>query len=81
MAAQLGLNPIGLTYITTPSSTDVRCYEYLIRLIFPNNVVFETTAIEAPLRGQHVQCLIGRAILAHGVLIYIGYIQSFSPSF
>lgn len=81
VASQLGLNPVGVTFITTPSSTNLRCYEYVVRLIFPNNVLFETTAIEAPLQGQHIQCLIGRNVLAHGVLIYIGYINSFSLSF
>lgn len=48
LAAQLGLNPIGVTSITTPSSTNVACDEYLVRLIFPNNVLFETTVLEVP---------------------------------
>jgi len=77
----LGLNPVGVRFINTPSSTNVRCYEYLIRLVFPNNVVVEAPVIAAPLQGQQTQCLIGRNILAHGVLIYIGYINTFSLSF
>jgi len=81
IASQLGLNPIGVVFINTPSSTNVRCLEYLVRLVFPNNVVVETTAIEAPLQGQHIQCLIGRDTLAHGVLIYIGYTNTFTLSF
>ena len=81
MAAQLGLNPIGVTFINTPSSTNVRCYEYLVTLLFPNNVAFHTTVIEAPLQGQHIQCLIGRNVLAEGVLIYIGYTNTFTLSF
>lgn len=80
-ASALGLQPVGVTYINTPSSTNVSCYEYVIRLVFPNNVIFETTAIEAPLQGQHIQCLIGRDVLAAGVLIYIGYTDMFSLSF
>lgn len=80
-AAQLGLNPVGVAYITTPSSTNVACYEYLVRLVFPNNVVAETTVLEAPLLGQHIQCLIGRDVLAHGVFVYIGYGNLFSLSF
>lgn len=78
---QLGLNPVGTTLISTPSSTNVRCYEYLVRLLFPNNVVVETTMIGAPLQGQHIQCLIGRDILRHGVFIYTGYIDTFTLSF
>ena len=81
LAAQLGLNPVGVTYINTPSSTNVACYEYLVRLVFPNNVLVETTVLEAPLQGQHIQCLIGRDVLAHGVLVYIGYGNLFSLSF
>lgn len=80
-ASQLGLNPVGLVFINTPSSTNVRCYEYLVRLVFPNNVLYEGTVIEAPLQGQHIQCLIGRDVLAHGVLVYIGYVSTFSLSF
>ena len=81
LAAQLGLNPVGVTHINTPSSTNVACYEYLVRLLFPNNVLVEATVLEAPLQGQHIQCLIGRDVLAHGVLVYIGYGNLFSLSF
>lgn len=78
---QLGLNPVGATMINTPSSEGVECYEYLVRLFFPNNVSIETLAIGAPLQGQHIQCLIGRDVLAHGVLIYVGYTNTFTLSF
>ncbi len=78
---QLKLNPVGITFINTPSSTNVQCYEYLIRLLFPNNVVTESVVIAAPLQGQHIQCLIGRDILRHGVLVYIGYTNTFTLSF
>ena len=77
----LNLNPVGVTLINTPSSTNVQCYEYLIRLLFPNNVIVETVAIAAPLQNQHIQCLIGRDVLRHGVLIYTGYINTFTLSF
>ncbi len=62
-------------------STNVPCYEYLVRIDLPGNVVAETTVLEAPLLGQHIQCLVGRDVLAHGVLIYIGYENLFSLSF
>lgn len=81
LLSPLGLNPVGVAYINTPSSTNVLCYEYSVRLLFANNVLVETTVIEAPLQGQHIQCLIGRDILAHGVLVYIGYSNLFSLSF
>lgn len=81
LAQQLNLQPVGVTYINTPSSTNVPCYEYQVRLVFPNNVIGKTIAIEAPLQGQSIQCLIGREVLAHGVLVYIGYSNLFSLSF
>jgi hypothetical protein len=82
LLAPLQLNPVGATHINTPSSTNVACYEHSVRLLFPSKVLVEgITVIEAPLQGQHIQCLIGRDILAHGVLVYIGYSNLFSLSF
>ncbi len=81
MLGPLNIHPIGITRIHTPSSTNVSCREFAVRLLFPNNVIVETTVIEAPLQGQHIQALIGRDVLAHGVLIYIGYGNLFSLSF
>ncbi len=81
VAKQLGLNPVGQVSINTPSFTNVQCYEYVLRILFPNNVDVETFVIEAPLQGQNIQCLIGRALLRHGVLIYIGYTNTFTLSF
>lgn len=81
LASQLGLQPIGVVAISTPSSANFPCNEYSVRFLFPNNVGAEGTAIEAPLHGQHIQCLIGRDILAHAVLLYIGYTNLFSLSF
>ncbi len=78
---KLNLNPIGTTLITTPSSQNVKCFEYLMRLLFQNNVVMETTVIAAPLQGQNIQCLIGRDVLRNGVFIYTGYVNSFTLSF
>ena len=78
---QLGLNPVGSTVIATASSQHVRCYEYVARIVFPNNVVFESVMIGAPLLGQSIDCLIGRDILSHGILIYVGYTNTFTVSF
>jgi len=78
---QLNLNPVGTTLISTPSSMNVICYEYLMRIVFPNNVIIEAVVIGAPLQGQSVACLIGRDVLQHGVLIYTGYTNTFTLSF
>lgn len=81
LVQQLGLHPIGVVNISTPSSESVPCFQYSVRLIFPNNVIVEAVAIEAPLKGQQIQCLVGRDVLAHGVLVYTGYINQFTLSF
>ena len=78
----LGINPIGTTQINTPSSTNVICNQFDVQIVFPYNVNIPSVVItEAPLKGQHIQCLIGRDILQHGVLIYNGYDNSFTLSF
>ena len=81
LPAQLGLNPIGVSNVSTPSSTNVVCYRYLVRLMFPNKVLIEATILELPLQGQHIQCLIGRDVLAQAVFVYIGHTNVFSLSF
>ena len=78
----LGINPVGTTLVNTPSSTDVNCNQFDVQIIFPNNVIIPSIVIiEAPLQGQHIQCLIGRDILKDGVLIYNGCDNSFTLSF
>jgi len=82
IAALLGINPIGTTMISTPSSTNVKCNQFDVQIVIPNNVRFQSIVItEAPLQGQHIQCLIGRNILQHGILIYNGHDNSFTLSF
>ena len=81
LVTQLNLKPVGTTLISTPSSTNVHCYEYLARLVLPHNVIVESVVIAAPLEGQNIQCLIGRDVLRHGIFIYIGYDDSFTLSF
>jgi len=81
LTQQLGLQPVGVVSISTPSSENVPCLQFVVRLIFPNNVIVECLAIEAPLRGQNIQCLVGRDVLAHGVFVYTGYINQFTLSF
>ena len=51
LAGQLGLHPVGVVYIATASSDNVECHVYAIRIIFASQVIAETTAYEAPLRG------------------------------
>ncbi len=82
LASGLEINPIGTILIHTPSSTNVNCYQFDVQVVFPNNVNIPSIVVtEAPLQGQHIQCLIGRDVLQHGVFIYTGYDNSFTLSF
>jgi hypothetical protein len=77
----LGLNPVGVVSVKTPSSAGLQYPQYALRLQFPNRVSSEVTAVAAPLPGQHFECLIGRDLLTHAVLIYTGHDGSFTLSF
>jgi hypothetical protein len=81
IAQRLGLKPVGVMPVSTPSSSNVPMPLYALRLILPQNVVFETTAIEARLQGQGIGALIGRDVLSKGVMVYIGYANQFTFSF
>ncbi len=81
LVESLGLKPVGVVSVNTPSSTNVMCNQYFVRLLLPNNVTVDAVIIAAPLKDQHIQCLIGRDILQHGVFIYIGYMNQFTLSF
>lgn len=79
----LGIQPVGVIQMSTPSTQQpITAHQYDVSMSFPNGVtVAQTLATEAPLGGQHIQCLIGRDILQHGVLVYIGYLNQFTLSF
>lgn len=81
IADQLKLQPIGVTTISTPSSTDMPCPVFAVRLLLPETVGIDMPVIEAPLQGQNIQGLIGRDLLKYGVLVYIGYKNQFTLSF
>ena len=79
---QLGIEPIAAVKINTPSDSGVSCFQYQAVIMFPSKVAIGTSElIAAPLKGQPVQCLIGRDILKNSVLIYNGYAQTITLSF
>jgi len=78
---RLGAKPVGTALVHTPSSPGVNCYKYLVKLVLPNGVSVETVAIGTPLRGQHIQCLIGRDVLRNAVFVYTGQTNTFTLSF
>ena len=78
---QLGLEPIGTTKISTPSCKDKECYRYFMRMAIPSHkLIYEGPFTAVPLEGQGIGCLIGRDVLASGILIYIGYANQFTFS-
>ena len=82
IAELLGIYPIGNTYLNTPSSTNVHCSQFHVQMVFPNDVIIQSMVVtEAPLQNQHIQCLIGRDVLQHGLFIYNGSDNSFTLSF
>ena len=81
LAAQLNLKPIGRIPISSVTAQGVLCYEYQVRFSLPNGIIVEGAVIEAPLQGQQIQALIGRDILAHSVLVYIGRTNQFTIAF
>ena len=81
IADQLHLNPVGLTYISTPSEAQIACPQYAMQIVFPSAVALEGVFVEAPLQNQPIQVLIGRDVLAHGAFVYLGHLNMFTLSF
>ncbi|MBZ0271588.1 retroviral-like aspartic protease family protein [bacterium] len=79
----LGLKTIGRSWVQTVSSTEpISVDRFIVSLYLPEGVtVSSAVVVEAPLEGQHIQCLLGRDILSHGILVYIGYLNQFTLSF
>lgn len=72
---------MGVVTVNTPSSSGVSAPVYPISLVFPNGLrVDGVNAIEMPLIGQNIECLIGRDVLSQAVLIYVGYTNTFTIS-
>ena len=82
ITSYLEINPVGYTKMTTPSSTNVHCDDFNVQILFSKNIYIPSIVVtEAPLQGQHIQCLIGRDILKYGVFFYNGCENTFTISF
>ncbi len=80
--AKLGLEPVGVAKMNTPSCKDHECYRYFLRIAIPShNLIYEGQVTSAPLEGQNIDCLIGRDLLSHGIFIYLGKVNQFTLSF
>lgn len=77
---RLGLNPIGKRKLQTPSSTNLECAEFALTFSLPNDISVDVVAVEAPLEEQAIEALVGRDVLSEGVLVYVGYMGTFTFS-
>jgi hypothetical protein len=82
-AALLGLRSVGAVSVHTPTTIDpVLCRQFHVNVYLSTAFAVENiVVIEAPLTGQSFQCLIGRDVLSHGVLMYDGLHNRFSLTF
>jgi hypothetical protein len=81
LARSLRLTAVGRVEFDTPGSVDVSALEYFARFWVGDSVSFESKVIEAPLRVPRIRALIGRDILALGILTYDGRRRRFSLDF
>jgi predicted aspartyl protease len=80
IADRLGIDPSGSDWLTTALSSYTQCPVYPVRLLFSEEASFEVTVAAVPLPYQNVECLIGRDVLRHAVLTYIGFKNTFTMS-
>ncbi len=78
---RLGLTPIGMMTIASVTSKSHLCKLYHVRLLFPQGVDVDVSAVEVPIENVGVDCLIGRDVLKHSLLIYNGMTNMFSLIF
>jgi len=79
----LQLRTVGIIRVHTPTTVEpVLCRQFYVNINFTSAFAVEDIlAIEAPLTGQPIQCLIGRAVLSRGVLTYSGVDNRFRLAF
>lgn len=87
VASRLALVPYGAAEFQTPSGT-ARTSTYYLCLEVPNGdpsgavaVIDPIAVLEGTLQGADIDCLIGRDVLKHSVLTYIGRANCFNISF
>jgi predicted aspartyl protease len=82
-ARNLQLRAVGMIRVHTPTTVEpVLCRQFYVNINFTSTFAIEDIlAIEAPLTGQAIQCLIGRDVLSRGVLAYSGVDNLFRLTF
>jgi hypothetical protein len=80
---RLSIRPVGVVQINTPSTIHpLLCNRFHVNVYFSQSFAVENVfAIEAPMGGLPYQCLIGRDILRHASLLYVGSANQFILTF
>lgn len=81
LAQALGLSPVGVTRIRAAGSALIACMEFYVRFGLPGDEIWEGRVLELPLRGDEIDCLIGRDLLARCVFLYDGHGNQFTLTF
>jgi predicted aspartyl protease len=79
IAQKLGLQPVGVIAVNTPSGTS-QMTEYAVRIGF-GPVAFDAVVIESELAVQGIEALLGRDVLSMGVFIYHGRLNEFTLAY
>lgn len=68
----LGLVPIGIDFVNTASQMNVATYQFIMKLSFPDDIVFDNIRVNSLPVNQPVECLLGMDILMKCHLEYNG---------
>ncbi|HKP54789.1 MAG TPA: aspartyl protease family protein [Chloroflexia bacterium] len=69
---RLGIMPTGRISVPTASSPNVSSFEYSVRIILQGERPISVLALELPLVGHRIECIIGRDVLRAGTFTYDG---------
>lgn len=80
---RLGLDHVGDVSIFTPTGAAAHpTRQYEVDLAFPGGqIVYDLLVVEASLEAQGIDLLVGRDVLMHAVLVYLGTENQFTLAF
>jgi predicted aspartyl protease len=80
---RLEIPEIDTVFIAVPTLAEpIECLKYVVDLNFSEDVTLaDVVVISAPMKHQKHTCLVGRNVLRHALLTYMGHINQFTLSF
>ncbi len=82
LLAPLGIQPVGVVPMSSATHANIMCLQYAVTMHFPAavvNMAYWGTVVEMSIPFG-VDCLIGRDVLSHGILVYSGITKSWTFS-